>query len=129
MKSFLALAVLYISVENLVFGVQAAVEWPYLSAQPVHVPLAWLIAGKLVWGIVFGVTAWGVWRLKAWGRKLLLIGATLYQVHIWINHLLFDTVAYAWQVRPFQVGITLITLAVVWGYMCLPDVRRLYSRN
>ncbi|MBN1889059.1 MAG: hypothetical protein JW850_13780 [Thermoflexales bacterium] len=131
MKSttYLALAVLYTSIVNLVFGVQAIAQWPYLSSLPVRMPLAWLIAGKLAWGVVFGVIAWGVWRLAAWGRKAVLAGVVLYQLHIWVNHILFDTSDYARQVWPFAAGMSLVTIGLVWGFMFLPAVHRLYEHR
>lgn len=123
------LAALYLSVANLVFGAQAIASWPALSAQAPPALLAWLVTGKLAWGIIFGVTAWSVGRWKAWGRKLLLAAITLYQAHIWLNHLLFDVSEYSRQVWPFEAGISLITLAAVWGLACLPSLRRPQSNQ
>ncbi len=127
MKFFFVLAVLYLSVTNLVFGAQAIAQWAYLTEQPLSIPLPWLVAGKLVWGGLFGLTAWGLWRLRAWGRRALLVGITLYQVHIWANHLFFDVSVLARQAWPFEIGLSVVTLAVVWGGMFLPKLRRLYG--
>lgn len=131
MKSttWFALAVLYLSAVNLVFGAQALASGPPWSAWPARAPLAWLIAGKLAWGVVFGVTAWGVWRLRPWGRKLLLGAITLYQAHIWLNHILFDASDYARQVWPFAAGVSVVTLGVAWGFMFWPKIRRRYTKQ
>jgi hypothetical protein len=125
----LALLVLYISVANIAFGVQALTQWFYLSTLPVRMPLAWLIAGKLAWGIAWSVIAWGVWRLAAWGRKAALAGIVLYQLHIWINHVLFDTSDHAQQMWPFAAGLSLVTIGLLWGFMFVPAVRRLYEHD
>ncbi len=129
MKNYFALALLGLGVTNFVFGAQAVTQWSYYSTLPLRIPLVWLIGGKLVWGIVFGITAWGVWRLRPWGRKLLLTSLTLYQAHIWLNHILFDVSEYSRQVWPFEAGISLITLAVVWGLVGLPSLRRSYANQ
>ncbi len=123
MKFFLPLAVFYLSAVNLVSGVQAIMRWTYLSSWPLRMPLAWLVTGKLAWGLVLGLTAWSVWRGQPWHRTLLLTSITLYQVHIWINHILFDTSHYARQVWPFQLSLSLLTLIVVWGYGFWPKKR------
>lgn len=122
--TLLSLMMFYLGASNLIFGTQAIANWPALSAQAPPALLAWLVTGKLAWGVIFGVTAWSVGRLKAWGRKLLLAAITLYQAHIWLNHLLFDVSEYSRQVWPFEAGVSLITLAAVWGLACLPSLRR-----
>ncbi len=53
-----------------------------------------------------------------------LVGITVYQAHIWVNHALFD---YSRQVWPFAAGLSAATLAVVWGYLFLPGIRRTYK--
>lgn len=124
--TYFALAVLYLSGLNLVYGLQVVTRWPDLAWLPARMPLAWLAAGKLVWGLTFGLAAWGLWRLRAWGRTLALVAFTLYQVHIWANHVLFDVSNYARQVWPFYAGLSLVSLALVWGFLFWPSVRQLY---
>jgi hypothetical protein len=51
--------------------------------------------------------------------------ATLYQAHIWLNHLLFDASDYARQTRPRDLALSALFLAVVWGTLHLPGVRRI----
>ena len=91
-------------------------------------PLTYLAAGGLVWSIAFVVAALSVWRLWPWARKLVLGAIVLYQLHIWVNHFVFDTSDYARQLWPFHIGISLAWVVVVWGYMFLPGIRRLWER-
>ena len=97
-----------------------------MATLPLAMPLAYLAAGGLVWGIAFVVAALGVWRLWPWARRLVLAAIVLYQLHIWVNHLIFDTSDYARQVWPFHIGVSVAWVVVVWGYMFLPGIRRLW---
>ena len=93
---------------------------------PLAMPLTYLAAGGLAWGVVFVAAATGVWRLWPWARKLVLAAIVVYQLHIWANHLIFDTSDYSRQVWPFHIGISVAWVVVVWGYMFLPGIRRLW---
>jgi hypothetical protein len=94
---------------------------------PLTMPLPYLGLGGLFWGVVFVVTALGIWRVWQWARRLLLGAVIVYQLHIWINHLVFDTSIYARQVWPFAAGISLVWIIVVWGFLFLPGIRRIYT--
>jgi len=92
-------------------------------------PLTYLGVGGLVWGSVFVVAAFGVWRLWQWARTLLLAAIIVYQLHIWANHLIFDTSAYSRLVWPFQIGISVAWIVVVWGFLFLPGIRRVFVQR
>jgi hypothetical protein len=125
----MALAVLYLGVVNLA-RVRLALDGPsFTRTLPLTMPLPYLAAGALVWGLVFVTAAFGVWRLWAWARALLLGAIILYQFHVWANHLIFDTSLYARQVWPFEAGISAAWVAIVWGFMFLPGIRRLYHSS
>ena len=101
----------------------------FTATLPLAMPLAYLAAGGLFWGIAFIVAACSVWRLWPWARKLVLGAIVVYQLHIWVNHLVFDTSDYARQVWPFHIGISVAWVAAVWGYMALPGIRRLWRER
>jgi len=90
-------------------------------------PLPYLVVSGLVWGMVFIAAAFGMWRLWTWARNLLLGAIVVYQLHIWINHVLFDASHYARQVWPFEAGICVAWIVAVWVFLCLPAVRQLYQ--
>lgn len=124
--TFFALAVLYLSVVNLARAGVALNGALFARTLPLSLSLDYVVVNGLVWGIVFGMGAWGVWRLATWARRLLLIAIVVYQIHVWVNHWLFDTSTYARQVWPFHAGISLTWMAVVWLFLFLPGIRRLY---
>ena len=43
-----------------------------------------LIVIGLTWAIGFGLAAWGLWRLRSWGRTWMLIAIVAYQAQQWI---------------------------------------------
>ena len=118
-----ALAVLYLGVTNLARARLALDGQSFAQTLPLTMPLAYLGTGGLVWGCVFVVAAFGVWRLWPWARTVLLAAIIIYQLHSWANHLIFDTSAYSRQVWPFQIGLSLAWIAVVWGFLFLPGIR------
>jgi hypothetical protein len=92
-------------------------------------PMALLGGTSLVWGVVFVACSLGLWRLRPWGRTGTLVAVTLFHVHIWLNHAVFDRSDYARQVWPFAVVHTLATLLFVWGVLYWPSIRRLYDEQ
>jgi hypothetical protein len=121
-----ALAVLYLGVVNLARGWLASFGLRFERTLPLTLPLPYLAAGGLTWGIAFAMIAFGLWRLWPWARSLALGAIILYQGHIWINHLLFDVSTYSRQVWLFQSGVSAVWIAVVWGFLALPGIRQLY---
>ena len=125
--TFFALAVLYLGVVNLARAGLSFESSPFERTLPLTVSLPYLTICGLVWGLVFVGAACGVWRLWPSARKLLLGAVVVYQVHIWINHVLFDTSVYSRQVWSFQAGISVAWIMAVWIFLFLPAIRRLYQ--
>ena len=124
--TFFALAVLYLGVVNLARAWLALNGSSFERALPLRMPLPYLGLGGLFWGVVFVVAAFGIWRVWPWARQVSLGAIVVYQLHIWINHWVFDTSVYSRQVWPFEAGMSLMWTLVVWGFMNLPGIRRLY---
>lgn len=120
-----ALAVLYLGVVNLLRAGQALLGSTFEKTLALKMPLPYLAAGGLVWGLVFATAAFGMWKLWPRARRLLLAAITAYQAHIWINHLLFDTSSYSRQVWPFHAAISVAWTFAVWGFLFLPGIRRI----
>jgi hypothetical protein len=125
--NYFALAVLYLGAVNLARAGLALNRQSFEQTLPLAIPLPYLAAGGLLWGSVFTVAALGVWRLWPWARKLLLGAIVLYQLHVWANHLAFDTSDYSRLVWPFDIGISVAWAVFVWGFLFLPGIRRLFS--
>jgi len=127
--NYFALAVLYLGAVNLARAALALNPSSFEQTLPLAMPLPYLAAGGLVWGMVFIAAAVGVWRLRPWARRLLLSAIVIYQAHIWINHFIFDTSDYARLVWPFQVGVSAAWVVAVWGFLFLPGVRRRFVKR
>jgi hypothetical protein len=88
-----------------------------------------LIIMGATWAIGFGLAAWGLWRLRAWGRTWLLIAIIAYQAQQWIMR--FTLVRSSDEVirRPADLFLSLLSIAVVWGFLFMPKIRRLYRNE
>ena len=88
-----------------------------------------LIAMGLTWTIGFGLAAWGLWRLRSWGRTWTLIAIIAYQAQQWIMR--FTLVRSSDEVirRPADLFLSLLSIAVVWAILFIPKIRRLYSEK
>ena len=127
--TFLSLAVLYLGVVNLARAWLALNGSSFERTLTLAMPLPYLGIGGLAWGIVFVLVSFGIWRVWSKARKVLLGVIIVYQCHIWINHVVFDTSVYSRQVWPFEAGISLVWIIVVWGFLFLPGIKRLYSKT
>ena len=97
---------------------------------PLTASLTYLAALGISWGLAFVVCAWGLVRFRRWGRRGALAAVTLYEIHVWVNHLLFDANDYARQTRPRDLVLTLLLLILVWGLLNWPSVQRVFrSKN
>ncbi|MBC7225802.1 MAG: hypothetical protein H5T61_01030 [Thermoflexales bacterium] len=90
---------------------------------PLTVPWAYLAGMGIFWGIALIACAVSLQLGRPWSRWVTLAVVTLYQAHVWLNHLLFDASDYARQTRPRDLVLSLLFLAVVWGTLCLPGIR------
>ena len=100
-----------------------------LPDPPMTVSLGYLAAMGGFWGVTLTACAVGLVRFRPWARWSTLAAVTLYQVHVWINHLLFDASDYARQTRPWDALVTLVLLALVWGSLSPRSVRKTFERE
>jgi hypothetical protein len=96
---------------------------------PMTVPLEYLAAMGAFWGVVLIACAVGLMRFRPWGRWSTLIAVTLYQAHVWINHLLFDASDHARQAWPWDALMTVLVLVFVWGSLSLKSVRKTFEKE
>ncbi len=103
-----------------------AVRLPDLS---LTVPWSYLMVTGAFWAVGFIACTVGLLRLRPWGRQLTLVTVTLRQLHIWANHLLFQVADYALQIRPRNLLLTALVLALFWVSLNLRSVRRSFARD
>ena len=85
-----------------------------------------LIVIGVTWTIGFGLAAWGLWRMRAWGRTWMLIAIVAYQAQHWIMRLSLMRSADEVIRRPADMLLSLLSIAVVWGFLFIPKIRKLY---
>lgn len=107
-------------------AVYFAVRLPDL---PMTISWTYLAAMGGFWGVAFIACAVGLARFRAWGRWGTLAAVTLYEVHVWLNHLLFDANEYARLIRPRDLVLTALLLATVWGGLNWPSVRKAFVQR
>ncbi len=88
-----------------------------------------LIVMGLTWAIGFGLAAWGLWRLRAWGRIWMLIAIVVYQLQYWLMRLTLMRSSDELIRRPADFFLSLLSIIVVWGFLFIPKIRRLYRNE
>jgi hypothetical protein len=125
----LALLVLALGLANLA-RTGVALRYVFLlPALPMTVPLEYLAAVGGFWGVVLIACAWGLLRFRRWGRRGTLAAVTLYQVHVWVNHLAFDASDYARQTWLWDLLVTVLLLALVWGSLHVRSVQNVFKER
>ena len=122
-----SLLVLLLAAWN-VFQVWSAVQrYDFMRMLNLTTPANLLIIMGATWAIGFGLAAWGLWRLRSWGRTWMLIAIVAYQAQQWIMR--FTLVRSSDEIvrRPADAFLSLLSIAVVWGFLFIPKVRRLYN--
>ncbi len=88
-----------------------------------------LIVIGLTWAIGFGLAAWGLWRLQAWGRTWTLIAIVAFWIQHWIMRLALMRSSEEIIRRPADLVLSLLSIMVVWGFLFWPGIRRLYRKT
>jgi len=95
---------------------------------PMTASWAYLAAMGGFWGVVFVACVVGLVRFCPWSRWGTLAATTLYEAHVWANHLLLDASDYARQTQLRDLVLTLLLLALVWGLLNWPSIRKEFKR-
>jgi hypothetical protein len=125
----LGLLVLALALGNLVRAAMVVHYATWLPDLPMTVSWTYLAAMGGFWCAAFLACAVGLACFRHWGRWATLAATTLYEVHVWVNHLAFDASDYARQVWLQDLLLTLLLLAFVWGLLNLPGVRGEFKRR
>ena len=121
-----SLLVLLLAAWNVFQIISAAQHYDLMRSLNLTTEANLLIVMGLTWAIGFGLAAWGLWRLRSWGRTWLLIAIIVYQAQQWIMR--FTLVRSSDEVirRPADLLLSLFSIAVVWGFLFIPKIRKLY---
>ena len=95
---------------------------------PMTVTWTYLAAMGGFWGVILTACAVGLLRFRPWGRWSTLAATTLYEAHVWANHLLFDASDYTRQTWPWNLALTFFLLALIWGLLNWPSIRKEFKR-
>ncbi|MEA3338978.1 MAG: hypothetical protein U9R15_03335, partial [Chloroflexota bacterium] len=79
------------------------------------------------WSITFVACAVGLIRFRRCGRWGSLATVSVYEIHVWANHLLFDANDCARQTWPRDLALTLFLLALVWGLLNWPSIQKVFE--
>jgi hypothetical protein len=120
----LGLLTLALGLANLGRAAKALRYAALLPDLPMTVPWAYLATMGSFWGLSFAACTVGLVGFRSWSRWGTLVAVTLYEGHVWANHLLFDASDYAVQVRPRDLMLTLLLLALVWGLLNWPSIQK-----
>lgn len=121
---YLGFLLLILGVGNLGRAVMALRYARLLPDLPMTVSWTYLAAMGGFWGVALTAGAVGMVLFRPWARWLALAVTTLYQGHVWVNHLLFDANEYAVRTWPRDLVLSLALLGLVWGVLSWPSVRR-----
>jgi hypothetical protein len=112
------------------FQVWSAVQWSdFMRSLGLATEANLLIVSGATWAIGFGLAAWGLWRMRSWGRTWTLIAILAYQAEQWIMRLALMHSSDEVTRRPADAGLALLSIIVVWGFLFTPKIRRLYVKS
>jgi hypothetical protein len=113
--TWLAVAVLLLAGANGLAAVGGAVRWPLLTSLELTLPPWALVAPAAVWGAIWLIIAFGLWRLRAWARWALMLAFPLYEIIVIGQQTVFARGGYERGRLPFAAGLAvLLTGAVVF---------------
>jgi len=125
--TILALAVLCLSLFNVLGVVSGIQRYAFLSQLPLSLPPVYRLGSRAVWSVAFGGLAVGLWRLKQWSRVGTLAAFTLYVAQSWFDRFFFSRSDFARETIPFSLALTAIGLVLVWGILLRRKVRQSFS--
>ncbi len=120
---------LLLALANLGRAILAAQYSVYLPDLPTTLSFRYLAVMGSLWGVAFAVCTVGLALFREWGRRCTLAAVTLYQVHAWVNRILFATSEYVRQTLARDVILTLTFLLVFWIPLNLDRVKETLGKG
>ncbi len=125
--TLLAIAVFSLSAASFASLVVGLARWQIFVDLGLSLPLWLLMASGGVWGLVWLVVTWGLWRLLSWARRTTIICLIVYQVMMIGQQVLFMRGDYERDRLPFVISITILVIALVIAGLMRPRVRQAFE--
>lgn len=127
--TILAFSVLFLSTVNLWSVYSAVTRSSLFSTLNLNLPLWLATASGAVWGLLWLVLAWGLWRLYAPARKVTLITLPIYALYRNGIQLIFVTATYERNRLPFLIVVTGTLLIVAILGLTRQNVRQAFEQH
>lgn len=127
--TWLALLVLLIGVANLLGAYGLLGRWRVLIGAELSLSPWGLLIPAAVWGVGWGVLAWGLWTLRPWARRATLLAFPLYELMLIGRRLVFAQSVYARGRLPCAAGLGLLATVLVITVLTRPRVRRAFDQR
>lgn len=80
----------------------------------------------VTWALGLALAAWGLWRLRPWGRRWTLIAVPAFWLTVWVERLALQRAAYETLTRPMGLILTITAVGGVIGLLFLPRIRAIF---
>lgn len=125
--TLLAAVVFFLSAASFAGLINGLARWQIFVDLGLSLPILLRMVSGAIWGLVWLVFAWGLWRLLPWARRGTMICWVVYQMMTIGQQVLLMQGDYERGRIPFAVGITLVLTIVVITGLTLPRVRQAFE--
>jgi len=125
--TLIALGVLSLAAFNAWRAILVVLRFEYLRGLSLEGPALALALTGIVWAAGFGAAAIGLYRLRRWARLWSMAAIALYQANLWLIRLSFEKSPDEPLTRPADAAIAILSIAVVWGVLSWPSLRRMFT--
>jgi hypothetical protein len=125
--TLIALGMLSLAAFNAWRAILVVRQLEYLRGLSLEGPALVLALTGLGWAAGFGVAAIGLYRLRRWARLWTMAAIVLYQANLWLVRLVFEKSPDEPVTRPADAALAVLSIAVVWGVLSWPSMRRMFA--
>ena len=125
--TLIALGVLSLAAFNAWRAMLVLQRFEDMRSQGLEGPALALLLTGTVWAVGFGAAAFGLYRLQRWARLWTMAAIALYQANLWLIRLSFEKSPDEPLTRPADAAIAILSIAVVWGVLSWPSLRRMFT--
>jgi hypothetical protein len=127
--TLLAVVVFILSAASLASLAAGLSRWHLFADLRLALPLWLILTSGSIWGIIWLVVAWGLWRLLPWARRTAIVCFIVYLVVNIGQQGLFAHGDYERARLPFIIGASVLLGALVtWG-LTRPRVQQAFEQS